>query len=143
MPVGYQIYPERNLIKKTFSGRVTTREVLKILDDIEADIDYREGMMELDDLCAVTDLDITATEIAHFADLVTGLNTGKRHPSRKAVLAPHGPARVAAHGFRKLVEGAEGFDVEVFDDMAKALAYLRIGHDDKFSRSLALGLKVH
>ena len=143
MPCHYEIFPAENLVAKTYCGRVTAKCVLRLLDDIECDRNYQEGMAEFDDLSQVADLAITATEIGHFADLVSGLSKRKRRPTRKAIFAPHGPGRAAAYGFSKMVEGVKGFEVGVFDDVSAAMTFLGIASDRAFDRTLVSGLKVH
>ncbi len=136
MPCHYQILPEENLVAKVYFGRVTTKCVLKLMDDFEADPKYREGMMEFDDLSRVEDLDISATDISHFAELLTGLSVRKRQTTRKAVLAPSGPGRVAAYGFSKLMIGNENIHVAVFDKLSSAAIFLEIKDHSNFKRSL-------
>lgn len=143
MPCRYKIFVDENLVAKTFFGRVTTQCVLKLLDDIEFDRDYREGMLEFDDLSGISDLAITATDIAHFADLLTGLNLRKRKPTKKAIFAPNGAGRAAAHGFSNLVEGAQGFEVGVFGNFETAMSFLGVESDKDLCRSLETGIVVH
>lgn len=143
MPCHYKIFARENLIAKTYSGRITTRCVLKLLDDIEDDQNYREGMLEFDDLRDISDLAITASDIGHFADLIAGLNARKRQPTKKAILAPYGPARTAAFGFCKMVENAKGIEIEVFDETTEAFKYLGLPESGLNQRSLEMGLKVH
>ncbi len=142
MPCHYQIFPQHHLVAKRFTGRVTARCVLKLLDDIESDARYRDGMFEFDDLTEVDDLAISATEIGNFADLIKGLKTRNRRPSKKAILAPHGPGRAAALEFGKLVEGAEDFEVGLFDHISEAFRFLNLEESCKVQRMLELKLKT-
>ena len=143
MPCHYRIFTHENLIAKSFCGRITTRCVLKLLDDIEADPRYRDGMLEFDDLTRVEDLDITATDIMHFADLVVGMEARKRKPTRKAILAGYGPGQVAAHGFCKMVEGAEKYEARVFENLSDAISFLGISNGAIFRKSLMTGVTVN
>lgn len=138
MPCHYQIFQKENLVAKTFFGRVTTKCVLNLLDNIESDQKYRDGMLEFDDLSNVADLAITATDIARFADLIVGLNRRKRLPTKKAILAGPGPGRAAAYGFCKMVEGAKGIEVKVFEEYSEALPFLDISSDECLRRFLAV-----
>lgn len=143
MPCEYRIFADMNLIVKTFSGCVTTKCVLELLDRVEEDPNFREGMAELDDLRDVVDLAITATDIGHFAAMVKGFSQGKRRPTKKAVIAPSGPARIAAQGFYSEVEGTKGLEVGVFGDVKDALVFLSIPAPD-FARFLETNqISVH
>ncbi|MEO0917000.1 MAG: hypothetical protein AAFY31_08460 [Pseudomonadota bacterium] len=126
LPCNYVINENENLIVKTYAGRVTARCVLQMLDMLEVDPAFHEEMREFDDLRDVTDLAITATEIKQFGDLITGCSMRRRRPARKAIVAPSGPGRIAAHGFCQDVRDAEGLEVGVFDEVKDALAFLDI-----------------
>ena len=143
MPCEYEIFPAQNLVMKRFWGRVTARCVLRMLDDIEEDSLYREGMVEFDDLSELVDLAITASEISEFAGLITGLTTRRRRPTRKAIFAPHGPGKAAAHGFCKMVEGCKDFKVAAFDDCSEAMAFLGLSGDPGPDRLAGCSPTVH
>ena len=143
MPCHHKIFVGENLVAKTFFGRVTTTCVLKLLDDIEFDRDYREGMLEFDDLSGISDLAITPTDIAHIADLLTGLNLRKRKPTKKAIFAPNGAGRAAAHGFSNMVKGVPGIEVGVFGNFETAMRFLGIDSDKDLCRSLEAGIAIH
>ena len=126
MPCVYQIFPESNLVTTVFFGRVTTRCVLRLFDEFAADPDFRDGMLEFDDLSRVEDLDISATDLSQFAELATGLCARRLKPTRAAMYAPCGPGRVGAYGFCKMVEGNSHFQAEAFDDLADAALFLGV-----------------
>lgn len=130
MPCEYWILPAQNLVVKAYSGRVTAKCVLTMLDELEGDPAYVEGMREFDDLSGVEDLAITATDIAHFADLVSGLRSRRRMPAKKAVFAVEGPSRVGAFGFSKMLENHPSLKVGVFDDLSEAAAFLGVSEHD-------------
>ena len=132
MPCAYKILEDKYVVAKKYFGRVTTKCVLNLIDAIEEDPKFREGMMEFADLCDVVNLDISATDISHFADLMTGFSLRKRSPTRKAVYAPHGAGRAAAFGFQKLVEGFETLEVGVFATMHEAIDFLRVDDASEF-----------
>lgn len=138
MQCSFRIFTEFNLVYKTYPARVTYKTVLALLDALEAEPLFTDGMMELDDLRAVTDLAITATELERFADLITGINIRKRRPSKKAVVAPAGPGRIAALGFNAIMKDIPGPEIGVFDTVDEALAFLGVpgtgileGEDDR------------
>ena len=135
--------PHDDLVIKTYSGRVTARCVLSLLDRIEEDERYREGMAELDDMRLVSDLAITATEIGHFVDLLTGFSNRKRRPTRKAVLAATGPARIAAEAFCRETEFMESLKVGVFCEPEDAFQFLGTANDDLMQSLETFRLSIH
>ena len=128
MSCDYQILTNDNLVLKSYFGQITYRCVLDLLDRIEIDPDYREGMFELDDLRGVTDFAITGAEVRKFADLIKGVNTRRRKPTRKAVLSPHAQGQLATLTFAREVEDVPGLEVAVFTDPASALDFLDISN---------------
>ena len=143
MPCHYQILPDDNLVVKTYFGRVTIRCVLKLLDDVVADPKYRDGMAELDDLSHIEDLDISATDISSLADMLIGTGARKRKPTRKAVIAPHGPGRCAAVGFTALVENKQKFQMGVFENYADAADFLGISDFAGVRRTVAVSVRIN
>ena len=136
MPCHYLIFPQENLVAKSYTGRITARCVLSLLDRMEEDPNYAEGMQEYDDLSEVADLAITATEMGHFADLLSGLSARRRRPTRKAAYAPHGPGRIAARGFEDLVRGNPNYQMRSFDFFEDAMLFLDIEPDGFCGRML-------
>lgn len=143
MPCHYKIIPSENLVAKSYWGLVTARCVLQMLDDIEDDALYQEGMAEFDDLSSVTDFAITPSEIDRFADLVTGLSNRKRRPTKKAVFAPSASVRDAANHFSKLVEGSNGVEVGVFENRSEALAFLGGTQGQVLDQSILQSFNIH
>lgn len=126
MPCDYRIFSDDNLVVKKYCGRITYRCVLELLDRMEEDPRFHEGMMEFDDLRCISDLAITASELEKFVDLIRSINTRKRRPTRKAILAPSGAARIAAEGFCKEFEGVSKLEIRVFADPETAFAFLGV-----------------
>jgi hypothetical protein len=142
MPCHYQIFPKENLVAKTYFGRVTTKCILKLIDDFEADPDYREGMMEFDDLSGIEVLDISATDISRLADLLICLGIRKQRPARKAVLVSSGPGRVAAFGFFKPAGCNKRVQFDVFDNLSDAGDFLGVSDFARFWRAMRKDLQV-
>ena len=124
MPCKYKIYGSENLLVKYYIGRVTTRDVLELLDAVEEDPEYVEGMLELDDMRFVTQLDITSDEVTEFAELVKNHGVGRRRLSRKAVVATSAETQQAAAWFCANVKYMPDLEVGVFEGMADAVSFL-------------------
>ena len=143
MPCHHKIHSRANLVAKTFCGCVTSRCLLKLMDDIENDPEYHDGMLEFADVTRVEDFAVTATDLADFANMTVGLNFRRQKPTKKAILAGRGPGYVAAHGFCKMVEGTERYEVRVFEELPAAVSFLGISEDAVLCRSLVAGLKIN
>ncbi|MSU88091.1 hypothetical protein GE300_00500 [Rhodobacteraceae bacterium 2CG4] len=126
MPCDYWTYAAENVVVKRYVGRITHRCVLDLLDRMELDPDYVEGMSEFDDLRHVTELAVTDQEVIWFADLIKGFSHRSRTPMRKAVLTASEQTRAAAELFRTEVETVPGLEVAIFADIEQALAFLGI-----------------
>ncbi|MHA6323951.1 hypothetical protein [Roseivivax sp. CAU 1753] len=124
MPCEYQTYPDDNIIVKRFRGRITTRCVLDLLDRVEQDLSYVEGMMELADLRLVTEMAIPRADVKKFADLITGMDRRQRQPSRKAVIATSQDILDAARFYVDDVRGKRDLQIGVFSDIDEGLAFL-------------------
>ncbi|MGY3670607.1 hypothetical protein ACW9UM_17275 [Marinovum sp. KMM 9989] len=126
MPVTCWVSADDGLVIKTFRGHVTRTEILEVLDALEENPAYAEGMVEFDDMRDVTHLDLTDKDIRGFADLITSLNQRQRQPSRKAILTPDGAPRRAAELYSAAVAGVPGFEMAVMSTLDEALRYLRL-----------------
>ena len=126
MPCTYRIESGLNLVIKVYWGRVRYTDVLNMLDAMEDDPVFRDGMMELDDLSDVTDLDISKAEVSRFADLIKGLSTRRRRPTKKAVVTRSDAVRMAARNFTEDVGEGAMLRVGVFDSIDDALAFLGV-----------------
>lgn len=137
MPCRYQIVPEVNLVAKAYFGRVTTECILKLLDSIEADCTYHEGMIAFDDLSRVEYLDVSSRDISNFAALLSGFGYRRQRPSHMVVFAPHGAGRAGALEFLRRVEGSQTLNVSVVDTLSKAATLLGFAESVKLERILA------
>lgn len=124
MPCEHQTFADENLLVKRFAGRITRKCVLELLDRVEADPEYIEGMVAFDDLREVTELAINADDISMFADLMKGIHLRRMQPRKRAVLVPSGNARQAAEQYCRMVRGVPGLDIRVFGDIKSALSFL-------------------
>ncbi len=126
MPCEFRIHTSRNLVEKTYFGRLTTKCVLDMLDRLEEDPEYQSGMMEFDDLRAVTDLAIPPEDVARFADLMMALTSRRRTCTRKAVVTESEDVRRAVESFASEIEGNSGLEVGIFDNRSCAFAFLGV-----------------
>ena len=138
MPCEYRTYPRHNVIVKRYVGRVTTRCVLDLLDQVECDESYAEGMKELDDLRDVVDFDIPESDIARFADLIKGVNNRRRQPSTKAVVADSVVIRQAAELYSAEVKDMPEIKIGVFSAFDDALLFLGL-QDQALGKRLLSG----
>lgn len=124
MPSSHVVLSDKAIALKTHSGRLTARCVLSMLDRLENDPAYQEGMAEIDDLRDVSDFAIDPDEIGQFADLMMGLSSRRRNCTRKAVVTSSPEIRHAAEEFVRQVEGAQGLEVRVVDTLEEAFIFL-------------------
>ena len=130
MPGTYWIDKKTNIVVKRYSGTVTVRCVLNVLDSVEADPEFASGMNELNDSRAVTAYAIARDELEHLAELVKGYNVRVRGLSRKAVVVLTDETWRTAHLYRSLVTAGTRLEVGVFDAMAGALEFRRGGDEE-------------
>ena len=126
MPCNYTTHATENLIAKKYYGRLTRVCVLDLLDRVEADPLYVEGMREFADLRDVTELDVKPEDVEAFADLIKGLNLRRRQPSLKAVLVASDETRVAAEKYMASIADAVQFKIGIFTDFDDAMVFLRL-----------------
>ena len=143
MPCYYTIHVDENVVAKKYFGRVTTACVLRLIDTFQADPNYRNDMMELDDLRDLEDLDMSTKDISEIAIMLTGFSDRKQKSTRKSVLAPHGAARAAAFGFKSLVEANDAFEVGIFSTLTDAVGFLDLNDADRFQIAVYEDFKVH
>lgn len=134
MPGTYWIDKKTNIVVKRYSGTVTVRCVLNVLDSVEADPEFASGMNELNDSRAVTAYAIARDELEHLAELVKGYNVRVRGLSRKAVVVLTDETWRTAHLYRSLVTAGTRLEVGVFDAMSEALDFLRVMDEEDRQR---------
>lgn len=143
LPCTYQIYRQAGLLRKVFSGTLTARPILHMIDQIESDPSYKEGMAQLIDMTAVTNFAVTISEIAHFADLVIGLNAREGKHLRIALLVSNASGRAGAFAYCRMLEGKTTISAEPFETLPEALAFLGISNDVALRQSLLASARVN
>ena len=134
MPCEYQVFEDENLIVKVYSGRVTSRCILDVLDRLEADPKYHEGMCELYDLRAATEFALTEAEIAKLAELMAGINKRRQAPIRVATVADSAHTLKMASAYRQNLEAVSDMKIQICGTLQEALVHL--GRDaDMFAKS--------
>ena len=126
MPCEYKIFHNCNVIIKRYSGQVTTRCVLELLDKIENDETFLEGMHEIDDLRFVTDFAIPECDAKRLAELIKCINDRRKTPVKRAVVAFSEDIRSTARlNCAKIAESVD-VDLRIFSEMKKALEFMGI-----------------
>lgn len=126
MPCTYQTFARQNLLAKRYYGDLETRCVLKLLDAIELDPSYIEGMCEIDDLRTIESFAIPEGDIGGLADLIQGIHQRRRQPRLKAVVTCREDVRAAAKYYAHQVENLPAVRVGIFDTIAEAMRFLGI-----------------
>jgi len=126
MPCRYEIFDELNLVRITFSGALTTSEMLDLIDQLDADPRYHPTIDELGDFQTLTDIAFDSETMKNLNDLILGLYLRSNRRKRIAQIAPNEPGRTVAVAFRFAMQGNPNLDTEVFDSASDALAFL--GH---------------
>ena len=68
MPISYRIDPEHNVILTMASGILTDDDILELKRRLTADPEFKDGMRELSDVRAVTDLRVTTRGVRSMVD---------------------------------------------------------------------------
>jgi len=124
----YRIYPQHNLLAKSYSGILTIRCVLDVLDALELDPAFREGMFELDDLRFIDEFALSPDEVRKLAGLIKGLNTRRRQATRRSAVSSDPTVLRAAAVYMRELEGLPQSNIRVFDHLVDALEFLDISN---------------
>ena len=126
MPTNYVLVRESRLVITIYSGKVTLREVLDLVDIVETHTIRGEVGSIFADVSRVTEIDITKDQMADMAGLIKGLSSIQRWPHRKAVYAPSELAYLSACAFRDVVAAGQNVEIGVFRELPAALAFARV-----------------
>lgn len=88
MVCSFRVLQDEDLLLARFAAMITVDDVLKMVDGIDSDPMYRDGMSELYDMRAITSVAISPQEIYELGQLVKGLYMRRQSPCRTAIWAP-------------------------------------------------------
>jgi len=137
MPCLYTIYPDLNLAVIANAGLVTLKEIITVIDQIEAHPDWNGSMNELDDFSQVRDVEFSTEDAAQLASLVTGVLERNDPKKRNAILAPDARSRALADHLHHAMENSPSLQGVIFETLEEALKYLGIDSDQDVARIAA------
>ncbi len=126
MPTNYVLVREARLVVTLYSGKVTLREVLDLVDVVETYTILGEARSIFADVSRLTEIDITEDQMADVAGLIKGLSSIQRWPYRKAVYAPSELAYLSTCAFRDAVADGHNVEIGVFRELPAALDFVRV-----------------
>ena len=130
MPIQYQIIPDANLVVKVYHGDIRCACILDMLDRMEADHRYVEGMRELDDYRGISSFELSQEDRTRFIDLMGLLTLRRSKVTRKAVVATSEEVKTATRAFMQAAEDNPYFELQLFSDLLPAIAYLKLNPSD-------------
>jgi len=126
VPSAYHIFPDSNLLLVRYWGKLQAHCVLRLIDALEEDPGYRDGMNEFDDLRDVTEVAISPSELERMVNLVAGVNLRSPLPRKKALIAT-GPVVLQAAGvYSNLLQTQSNVIPCVFSDVEEAIRFLSL-----------------
>lgn len=139
MPGHYIILSDLNLVLQTFTGTVTAKCVLEVIDNSEEDEDYRDGMLELADWRDVTDLQITSDELSSLVDLTNGLSHRRSIVTRRAIVATSEIVCTTFRTAKRQVRANENLVEKLFSNVDSACDFLGLSKS-QISRLLPINM---
>ena len=129
MPVTYKIIPGKKLVYATGTGDVTFAELMRHIEDLSRDPEYKAPMRKLVDYREVTQIDLSPEESESFA-LKKSLYGDRFAGEKCAIVAPRDTGFGVARAHSTLI-GFKDVDIEtqVFRDFDKALQWLDVRLD--------------
>jgi len=125
LPANYEILSKGQVLIVNYSGIVTARDTLELLDLLEADPAFRPGFKELSDFANVSDIQVNADEIPQLVKLTSGIYARNTPPSRIAFVLPQNPDRAKVERYATLLtQTVAGSDIRTFDTRREALLFL-------------------
>lgn len=123
MPCQYDISSDDFLISVYFEGDVTLRDVLGLIDRVDADPSFVDGMHEFNDMSRLDRLRLKSNEILGIADLTKSLYRRRNLPMRSAFWAPN-RFFMSASLYCTAFSRVRGARIATFRDRASALKFL-------------------
>ncbi len=125
MPANYEILSKGQVLIVNYSGIVTARDTLELLDLLEADPAFRPGFKELSDLSAIEQIQVNADDIPQLVKLTSGIYARNTPPSRIAFVLPKSPDRAKVERYATLLaQTVAASDIRTFDTRREALLFL-------------------
>lgn len=125
MPCDYSIEDLQSCLTVTLTGSVRVRELLLMIDRVDADPRYRDGMDEFFDLTQLERIAITEVNCQRLSQLIIGLYRRRRPPGKVACLAPSmGPPPSAIVRYGQALLEATGTELRIFNSRREAFLFL-------------------
>lgn len=124
MPCRFEILERHDLVRVVCEGVVEIRELVDLVDALDADPAFHPTIDDFLDLRRVTEIRIDAETGRKLTDLIRGLSFRANRSKRIAIVATGEPALCGARTFQAALSENPAYRIEVFDSPELALAFL-------------------